>query len=122
MTYKPIHCIFAACLALLYASCIDRDAFHSCRKALEESVTSLSQAESMQEVIRIDTELNEILNRYGHSRMTREMIEEIKGKHELYLKTKEDVYKRMNEDSILHRRVINVPDVGEVEFKAPPEV
>ena len=54
--------------------------------------------------------------------MTREMIEEIKEMHELYLKAKRDACKKINEDSIQHKRVINVPNVGEVEFKAPPEV
>lgn len=67
--------------------------------------------------------MTDTLDKYGHAKMSREMLDSIRVSLEDYQNRWREAYERaLRKDSIHMNRVLDVPGIGAVEFKAPPEV
>lgn len=67
--------------------------------------------------------MTDTLDKYGHAKMSREMLDSIRVSLEDYQNRWREAYGRaLRKDSIHMNRILDVPGIGAVEFKAPPEV
>lgn len=101
----------------------DRKAYDSCRQTIARSIRALSTADGVKALEEINRGVTDTLAKYGHSRMSREMLDSIRISLEDYQTRWNDAYgKAARRDSLHMDRIIDMPGIGAVEFKAPPEV
>lgn len=114
-------CSVIICLSV---SCTpDRKAYESCKQTLSRSMEELTTAKSVKELEEIDRGVTDTLAKYGHSKMSSEMLDEIRTELNEYKRRWTDFYeKALRKDSLYMNRIKDIPGVGAVEFKAPPEV
>lgn len=83
----------------------------------------LTTAKSVKELEEIDRGVTDTLAKYGHSKMSSEMLDEIRTELNEYKRRWTDFYeKALRKDSLYMNRIKDIPGVGAVEFKTPPEV
>ena len=107
----------------IFSSCTDETAYNSCKNTLVTASHEILQAKTQLDVGYIDKQINDTLYKYSHSRMSREMIEKIKSLKSAYEKNKTERMKFLKEnDTVPARRIVEMPGIGLVEIKTPPEV
>ena len=113
-----------SCFCLMLLSCSpDHAAYESCRLTLTRSVQALPTADGVRELDSINQSVTDTLAKYGHAKMSREMLDSIRTSLESYQQLWQKAYEKADRwDSLYMRRVIDMPGIGPVEFKAPPEV
>lgn len=85
--------------------------------------TEMSQAKTLLDARIIDSQVNDTLYKYSRSKMSREMIDEIKSLKSAYEKNKAERMEFLKAtDTVPARRVVEMPGIGLVEIKTPPEV
>lgn len=117
-------CLFGICLCGVSAcTALDRQAYDSCRSTIARSVKALPAASSLKALEEINQGVTDTLAKYGRATMSREMLDSIRISLEDYQTRWRDAYeKAARRDSIHMNRIIDMPGIGPVEFKAPPEV
>jgi hypothetical protein len=107
----------------VFCSCTDESAYNSCRNTLTTATQEISKAATLSDAELIDKQINDTLYKYGHSKMTKEMIDEIKHLKSTYEKHKEERLQFLKDnDTIPARKIIEMPGIGLVEVHTPPEV
>lgn len=101
----------------------DRQAYESCRQTIARSVKALPSADGVKALEEINQGVTDTLDKYGHAKMSRGMLDSIRISLEDFQKRWQEAYvKTARKDSIHMNRILDVPGIGAVEFKAPPEV
>lgn len=101
----------------------DRQAYESCRQTIARSVKALPSADGVKALEEINQYVTDTLDKYGHAKMSREMLDSIRISLEDYQRRWQEAYgKAARKDSIHMNRILDVPGIGAVEFKAPPDV
>lgn len=101
----------------------DDTAYESCKQTLSHSIRQLSKTDGVCELEQLDRGVTDTLAKYGHARMSREMLDKLKGLLKEYQTRWAEQYQKVLQiDSLYMDHVKEVPGIGAVEFKAPPEV
>lgn len=101
----------------------DHRAYESCRQTIARSIKALPAADGVKTLEEINQGVTDTLDKYGHAKMSREMLDSIRVSLEDYQNRWREAYGRaLRKDSIQMNRILDVPGIGAVEFKAPPEV
>lgn len=101
----------------------DHQAYNSCHGTIVRSIKALPAADGVKALEEINQGVTDTLAKYGRAKMSREMLNSIRISLEDYQTRWKDAYeKAARRDSIHMNRIIDMPGIGPVEFKAPPEV
>ena len=111
-------------LAWTLAGCMpDHVAFDRCKQTLSRSTRELPQMNRVEELEKLDRNVTDTLDKYGHAKMSHEMLDELRALLKEYQTQWVERYQRILQiDSLYRDRVKMMPGIGAVEFKAPPEV
>lgn len=111
--------IFLIC----FASCTDKTAYTSCKETLIEATQKILNTETLLDARLVDNQVNDTLYKYSRSKMSRDMIDEIKSLKSAYEKNKAERLEFLKAtDTVPARRVVEMPGIGLVEIRTPPEV
>lgn len=123
MKHVFLFCLCVACCLAFVGCGHDDAAYESCKRTLSHSIRQLSQTGGVSELEELDRGVTDTLAKYGHARMSREMLDELKALLKEYQSRWAECYqKALKVDSLYKDRVKMMPGIGAVEFKAPPEV
>ena len=104
-------------------SCTDEAAYTSCKETLIGATQKISDTKTLLDARLVDAQVNDTLYKYSRSKMSREMIDEIKSLKSVYEKNKAERMEFLKAtDTVPARRVVEMPGIGLVEIKTPPEV